>query len=87
MVKNMKLHQFKAMYITKLSLYTPETDREKELKNILVNKIYNLRTMTLPDLAHTLYQITEHENVSDDFKNICRQMLSDIQKIDELYQS
>ncbi|RLI85098.1 MAG: hypothetical protein DRP01_07015 [Archaeoglobales archaeon] len=81
----MKLHQFKAIYITQLTLYNPESNREKELKDLLISKIYNLRTMTLPDLAHTLYRIIEHENVSESFKDLCKFMLEDIKKIDELY--
>ena len=78
----MKLHEYKTKYLSKLALYQPKSDREKQLKDTLINKLYPVRTMTLPYLVHTLYEIIEHEDVSAEFKNICRDMIEDVQKLE-----
>jgi len=79
----MKLHEFKTKYMSKLALYQPRNERERQLKDHIINKLYPLRSMTLPYLVHTLYEIIEHErDVSSEFKEICKQMLQDVQKLE-----
>jgi len=78
----MKLYEFKAKYMSRLALLETTSKREKELKDTLMTKLNNLRTMNLPNLVHTLYLIIEHENVSKNFKDLCRFMLEDIEKLD-----
>jgi len=79
----MKLHEFKAKWISKLALYEPKSERERELKDLLINsKLNPLRSMTLPNLAHTLYLIVTKEDVSQEFKELCLAMLRDIDKIE-----
>ena len=78
----MKLHEYKTKYLSKLALYEPKNDREKQLKDTLINKLYPVRTMTLPYLIHILYEIIEHEDVSDEFKQLCRDMIEDVQKLE-----
>lgn len=78
----MKLYEFKTKYMTQLALLKTTNEREKQLRQMLIVKLENLRTMNMPNLVFTLYQIMEYENVSDDFKNICRSMLEDIEKIE-----
>jgi len=78
----MKLYELKAKYMSKIALLRPSSDREKELRDMLMTKLNNLRTMNLPNLIHTLYLIIEHENVSNEFKKLCRDMLEDIEKLD-----
>ena len=79
----MKLHEFKTKYLSKLALYQPKSERERQLKDTLINKLYPLRSMTLPYLIHTLYEIIEHEkDVSDKFKQLCRDMIEDVQKLE-----
>ena len=79
----MRLYELKSKYISKLALYESKNDREKQLKDLVINKLYNIRSMTLPYLVHTLYEIIEHErDVSSEFKEICKQMLQDVQKLE-----
>ena len=79
----MKLYEYKTKYLSKLALHKPKNDREKQLKDHIINKLYPLRSMTLPYLLRTLYEIIEHEkDVSTEFKDICRDMLRDVQKLE-----
>ena len=77
----MRLYEIKAKYMSRLALLETSSKREKELKNMLLTKLNYLRSMNLPRLVHDLYLIIEHENVSEDFKRICREMLEDITKL------
>ena len=79
----MKLHEYKTKYLSKLALYEPKNDRERQLKDTLINKLYPVRTMTLPYLIHTLYEIIEHEkDVTAEFKEICKSMIEDVQELE-----
>jgi len=78
----MKLHEYKAKYMSRLALLETTSKREKELKDMLITKLNNLRSMNLPNLIHTLYQILEYEDVSKDFKELCKSMVEDISKLD-----
>jgi len=78
----MKLYEYKAKYMSRLALLETTSKREKELKDKLITKLNNLRAMNLPNLVHTLYMIIEHENVSNEFKKLCKEMLGDIQKLE-----
>jgi len=62
--------------------YKPQNSREKELKDILISRIDNLRSMTLPWLLRTLYEIVEHENVSKEFKDVCRKIVELASRLD-----
>ena len=74
----MELAPLKNKWITKLALYRPKSDRERVLRDLLVNKLHSLRTDRIGDLAFTLYQILENESVSGDFKELCYQMLKEL---------
>ena len=78
----MKLYEYKAKYMSRLALLETTSKREKELKDMLISKLNNLRSMNLPNLVHTLYRILEYENVSKDFKELCKSMVEDISKLD-----
>jgi len=66
----MKLNEFKAKALAKLTVYEPENDREKELISILFSKINYLNMYTLTDLFIALYEIRENEKyITEDFKN------------------
>jgi len=66
----MKLNEFKAKALAKLTVYEPENDREKELISILISKINYLNIDTLTDLMMILYEIRENEKyITEDFKN------------------
>ena len=66
----MKLDEFKAKALAKLTVYEPENDREKELISILFSKINYLNMYTLTDLFIALYEIRENEKgITEDFKN------------------
>ena len=66
----MKLDEFKAKALAKLTVYEPENDREKELISILISKINYLNIDTLTDLFIALYEIRENEKyITEDFKN------------------
>lgn len=78
----MRLYEFKTKYMTKLALLEPSNEREKQLRDILITKLSYLRSVNLPSLVHTLYEIIEHESVSKNFKDLCRLMLEDIDKLE-----
>lgn len=77
----MKLYEFKAKYMSNLILYTPTSKIERELRDKLIKKLNYLRYNDLPNLVHHLYLIIEHENVSDGFKRLIREMIEDVAKI------
>jgi len=79
----MELAPLKNKWITKLALYRPKSDRERVLRDLLVNKLHSLRTDRIGDLAFTLYQILENESVSGDFKELCYQMLNELKELIE----
>ena len=78
----MKLYEFKSRAMLLLIRYKPQNSREKELKDILISRIDNLRSMTLPWLLRTLYEIVEHENVSKEFKDVCRKIVELASRLD-----
>ena len=78
----MKLYEFKTKYIQRLALYEPKSEREQQLREQLIVKLSQLRSVTLANLAFTLYEIVEYEKVSNDFKDLCKRMLVDIGKIE-----
>ncbi len=62
-----------------LIYHIAKTKREKELAEILMIKLNHLTYETLADFTFTLYLIVDREeNVSDEFKNLCREILDDI---------
>lgn len=79
----MELYKFKTKYMTKLALLEPINKRERELKDTLMTKLNYLRSMNLPNLVHVLYEIIEHENVSNEFKKLCKEMIEDISELIE----
>jgi len=79
----MQLASIKNKWITKLALYKPANDREKNLRDMLIAKLHSLRNDRLGDLAFTLYQVLENESVSGDFKELCYLMLDDLRKLIE----
>ena len=48
----------------------------------MIARIDNLRLMTLPWLLRTLYEIVEHENVSKEFKDVCRKIIEIASKLE-----
>lgn len=77
----MKLHEFKTKFMSLLTIYQPKSGRERELRDLLISKLNYLRMMVLPNFLLILYEIIEHENVSEDFKRLCKEMVADIQKL------
>ena len=71
----MKLYEFKSKAMLLLINYQPRSDREKELRDLLIARIDNLRMMTLPWLLRALYEVVEHENVSKEFKDVCKRII------------
>jgi len=78
----MKLYEFKSKAMLLLLNYQPRSNREKELRDLLIARIDNLRLMTLPWLLRTLYEIVEHENVSKEFKDVCRKIIEIASKLE-----
>ena len=79
----MKLYEYKTKYLSKLALYEPRNEREKEIKDLIMNKLYSIRTMTLPYLVHTLYLAIEREkDISDELKGIFEEMIADAGEIE-----
>ena len=73
----MRLRQYKARYLKRLAMYSPRDQRERELRDLLVNKLEYLRSATMPFFLRTLYEVAEHEPVSEDFRSIVREMIRD----------
>ncbi len=74
----MKLYEYKTKYLVELTPFTEsDNKRERELADILVVKLHALRMMTLPDYLFTLSRIITGENVSKEFKDLCRKMIAD----------
>ena len=71
----MKLYEFKSKAMLLLINYKPKLKREQELRDLLITRIDNLRSMTLPWLLRLLYEVVEHENVSSEFKSLCRKII------------
>jgi len=79
----MKLHEFKAKWISKLGTYEAKSDREAQLIDLIVNgKLAYLNSYKVSALAHDLYLITKNENVSLEFIHMCKEMLRDIREIE-----
>ena len=78
----MKLYEFKSKAMLLLINYRPKLKREQELRDLLIARIDNLRSMTLPWLLRTLYEIVEHENVSEKFKDVCRKIIELANKLE-----
>ncbi len=57
---------------------TAKTEREKELAEILMIKLNSLTYETLAEFTFTLYLIIDRENVSDEFKKLCKEIIDDI---------
>jgi len=72
-----RLVEFRAKWISKLSLYNAEKEREKEIIQILISKLSVLRSIDISRLARLLYGM-KSENVSDGFKSLLNEMLADI---------
>jgi len=71
-----KLYMFKAKYLKQLILYRPKNSREAEIRDILISKLENLRSMTMPYFLRTLHEIVAHEkSVSDELKKIVMDMI------------
>jgi len=82
----MRLYEFKAKYLAKITLYEPKNEREQELVNLITRKLHNLRMFTLPDLIITLRGVRD-EPVSDDFRAIVKEMIEDILKLESKEES
>jgi len=59
----MELREFKTKYLAKLlqikrellDKYPEKRERIEHIVDVIMNKLYHLRTFTLPDYLHTLY--------------------------------
>ena len=81
----MKLYEYKAKAMTLLLNYQPKSQRERELVDLLMRKLSELRGMTLPRLLFDVHLIINHEpQVSDEFKALLRQLVPKEQDIEEM---
>ena len=76
----MRLEEFKTRYITKI-YNSAKTEREKEIADMLITKIYNLSKHNAYDLAFTLYLATK-EATSEEMKRVIENALRDLQSIE-----
>jgi hypothetical protein len=76
----MKLSEFKTKYISQLYFHA-ESQREKEIVDNLVTKIYNLNESNTYDLAFTLY-LALKEDINDQLRDVLERMLEDLQDIE-----
>ena len=74
----MKLYQYKAKFLKQLILYQPRTPREREVRELLIAKLETLRSMTMPYFLRTLYEVLQHEDVSNELKEIVRKMVEEM---------
>lgn len=73
----MKLYEYKTKYLSILALYKPGSEEEAKLKDVVIRRLYDLRTMTMPYLLTFLYEVINREDVSEEFKKICINMIED----------
>lgn len=78
----MKLYEYKAKATALLLNYEPTSDRERYLRDHLLTKVSNLRTMTLSTFLRDLALIIDYEDVSDGFKEVLRKMIPSPEEID-----
>jgi len=58
--------------------YSPKNDRERELRDMLIVSINNLRKATMPRLLMDIHLILNYEdNVSDEFKELVKSLIPD----------
>jgi len=76
----MRLSEFKTKYISQL-YFLAESQREKEIVDNLVTKIYNLNEHNLHELAFTTY-LALKEDINNQLKDILERMLEDLQDIE-----
>jgi len=79
----MKLYQYKTKVITKLLNYKPQSEREEQLIDLLLTKVRNLRTMTLPNFLLTIH-LALSEETSDKFKNLLKSLIPNEEEVNEL---
>lgn len=79
--KRLELYDFKAKYLSKLALLKATTPRENELRNHLVRTLTKLRLTTFPNFLMLLNDIINKEEVSQEFKEICMEIVRDIEKM------
>ena len=78
----MKLYEYKTKYIAELMPFVEsDNQRERELTQTLIIKLHALRMMTLPDYLFTLSRIITGENVSNSFKELCKNMINDSKQL------
>jgi hypothetical protein len=75
-----RLEEFKTKYIAEI-YNNAKTEREKEIADILITKIYNLGKHNAYDLAFTLYLATK-EAISEEMKKTVENALKDLQSIE-----
>ncbi len=75
-----ELHEFKTKYISLLAL-AAENEVEKRIASEIIKKLYRLRCYTLADLSYTLYNAVLNKDVSEKFKEICREALKDVPNV------
>ncbi len=81
-VRIMKLYEYKTKYIAELMPFAEsDNQRERELTQTLIIKLHALRMMTLPDYLFTLSRIITGENVSNSFKELCKNMINDSKQL------
>ncbi|NPA96614.1 MAG: hypothetical protein GXO32_03315 [Crenarchaeota archaeon] len=80
----MKLYEYKTRAMIALMNYEPKNPRERQLIDMLMIKINNLRAVTLPRLLMDIYEIIHHENVSEEFKQVLKKLIPSEEEAREL---
>jgi hypothetical protein len=75
-----RLEEFKTKYIAKIYA-SARTEREKEIADILITKIYNLGRYNVYDLAFTLYTATKEE-INEEMRKTIENALKDLMDIE-----
>ena len=79
----MKLYQFKAKFLKRLILYRPKNAKEQQVRELLIARLENLRSMTMPYFLSTCHAILRDSEISNELKKIVEEMVENIPEGEE----
>jgi len=74
------MDEIKSQYTTKLKSYKPVNEHEKYIIDLITTKLNYIDCHYLAGLTFMLYDVIRNENVSEELKEICKSLLTDIIK-------
>lgn len=79
--QRIRLREYKIRYMAKLVLLNTSNEHENRLREIVLEKLRRLRSVTVPELVQTLYVVIDSESAGQEFKELCKQMIDELPKL------